>query len=473
MQWYLKNLYFGIHMLKWAVEKNGYTISEKLELKDLQSVHPSLGIGFVAAQDIKEDEELVTFSKKNVLCLSNSELTKIPEVIDLPGWAALLLTMAYENSKPDSFWRPYLDVFPSRDRITSPFFWEEVKKKELLSGTVLESNQDYKEIDNLWKHSIEPIKQQYPDLFSNVNFEEYARMAAVMLAYSFDTKKPVRKEEKDESKKISGEASTSKEVEDAKGVSSLEQREDGVPKKKEEEEEEEDSEAEDSDVESEYDPEEFEKSMCPVADMFNGDDELCNIRLYDLEDRLTMIACRDIKAGEQVWNTYGEIDNSELFRKYGFTKPKGTPYDFVLIKGEDWLSEYFKKIGQEEVEERLELLLYKEILSNPEGDVTFSEGDLDFTGICLSFVIMEKKGKVSHIPKKSEIQPKHYRKLLKIIENHLRMYPELQEPKTLDEENAMVLVNKEKDILQSLYNNVKDNLAQKAPSKRRKTEEED
>ncbi|EPX71409.1 lysine methyltransferase [Schizosaccharomyces octosporus yFS286] len=465
MQWYLKNLYYGLDMLKWAVEKNGYTISEKLELKDLQSVHPSLGIGFVAAQDIKEDEELVTFSKQNVLCLSNSELAKIPEVVALPGWAALLLTMAYENSKPDSFWRPYLDVFPSTDRITSPFFWEEEKKKKLLSGTVLESNQDYKEINDLWKNSIDPIKQQYPDLFSNVSFDDYARMAAVMLAYSFDTKKPATKEEKDNSKEISNKSPTSKEIE-----------ENGESKKEEDGDDDDDddrSEEEDSDVESEYDPEQFEKSMCPVADMFNGDDELCNIRLYDLEDRLTMIACRDIKAGEQVWNTYGEIDNSELFRKYGFTKPKGTPYDFVLIKGEDWLSEYIKKIGQEEAEERLEMLLYKEVLSNPEGDFTFSADDLDYTGICLSFVMMEKKGKVSHVPKKTEIQPKHYRKLLKVIENRLQMYPKLEEPKTLDEENAVVLVNKEKNILELLYDNVKDNLAQKTPSKRRKTEEED
>ncbi|EPY53379.1 lysine methyltransferase [Schizosaccharomyces cryophilus OY26] len=473
MQWYLKMLKKGLDMLKWAVEQNGYSISEKLELKDLRSVHPSLGIGFVAAQDIKEDEELVTFRKENVLCFTNSELSKISEVVDLPGWAALLLTMAYENSKSDSFWRPYLDVFPNRDRITSPFFWEEEKKKKLLSGTVLESNRDYEEIDHLWKDSIEPIKEKYPDLLSNVRFDDYARMAAVMLAYSFDTKKTASKEESaveeegDESKDIPHEASTSKEVKSAKGSSFLEQE----GNRKAEQEEDRNSEAEDSDVESEYDPEEFEKSMCPVADMFNGDDELCNIRLYDLDGRLTMIACRDIKQGEQVWNTYGEIDNSELFRKYGFTKPEGTPYDFVLIKGEDWLSEYVKKIGQEEVDERLELLLYKEVLSNIEGDFTFSAGDLDFTGICLSFATMEKKEKTTQVPKKSEIQPKHCRKLLKIIENRLRMYPELEDPKTLDEKNAIVLIEKEKNLLQNLYDNVKDSLAKKTPSKRQKTED--
>lgn len=31
-----------------------------------------------------------------------------------------------------------------------------------------------------------------------------------------------------------------------------------------------------------------------------------------------MVTIRDIKAGEQIWNTYGDPPNSELLRRYGY-----------------------------------------------------------------------------------------------------------------------------------------------------------
>lgn len=40
-------------MLKWAIEKDNYTISEKIGLNDYRHVHESLGIGFIALEDIK------------------------------------------------------------------------------------------------------------------------------------------------------------------------------------------------------------------------------------------------------------------------------------------------------------------------------------------------------------------------------------------------------------------------------------
>jgi N-lysine methyltransferase SETD6 len=31
-----------------------------------------------------------------------------------------------------------------------------------------------------------------------------------------------------------------------------------------------------------------------------------------------MVATQDIKAGDQIWNTYGDLPNSHLLRRYGY-----------------------------------------------------------------------------------------------------------------------------------------------------------
>lgn len=233
---------------------------------------------------MKEDEKLVSFKKDSVLCLTNSDLAQLPEVQSLPSWAALLLVMATENASPNSFWRPYLSIFPTKERITSPFYWDENKKDALLRGTVLESNEDCNEITQLWIDRIEPIIKLYPNRFSQVSYEDFLRMSAVMLAYSFDiekTKSPIS----NENEKSAAETSIK---EDKNGDAA--KKNEGSANQDDEKLHsqslvgnncEVNSEDEFSDLESEVDPDELEKAMCPISDMFNGDDELCNVRTFE------------------------------------------------------------------------------------------------------------------------------------------------------------------------------------------------
>jgi len=64
-------------------------------------------------------------------------------------------------------------------------------------------------------------------------------------------------------------------------------------------------------------------------------------RLFYEKDSLNMVAVKPIKHGEQIWNTYGDLPNAELLRRYGHVDiipldqsglfPYGNPSDDVEI----------------------------------------------------------------------------------------------------------------------------------------------
>jgi SET domain-containing protein 6 len=74
-------------------------------------------------------------------------------------------------------------------------------------------------------------------------------------------------------------------------------------------------------------------AMAPMADVLNARNRCDNVRFllfdsrstltspqarlfYD-KDSLNMVAVRPIKCGEQIWNTYGDLPNADLLRRYG------------------------------------------------------------------------------------------------------------------------------------------------------------
>ncbi len=58
--------------------------------------------------------------------------------------------------------------------------------------------------------------------------------------------------------------------------------------------------------------------MVPMADMLNHRAGHNNARLFFEKDSLHMTAIKDMAAGEQIYNTYGDISNTELLFKYGY-----------------------------------------------------------------------------------------------------------------------------------------------------------
>ena len=87
----------------------------------------------------------------------------------------------------------------------------------------------------------------------------------------------------------------------------------------------------------------------------NGMDLRLQIAIIDDEENgcLQIIAASDVRAGDEVWNTYGELSNDVLLKKYGFCVPEN-PFTFVTLD---------KASLKEIVEEKLPRKLIDELRS--------------------------------------------------------------------------------------------------------------
>jgi SET domain-containing protein 6 len=104
--------------------------------------------------------------------------------------------------------------------------------------------------------------------------------------------------------------------------------------KKKEDYAEEDEEDEDDEEDEEEEEEEDQGliSMVPMADMLNHKTGYNNARLFHEPDSLQMRAIKDIAEGEQIYNTYGDLCNADLLRKYGFAD-ENNEFDIVELDG--------------------------------------------------------------------------------------------------------------------------------------------
>lgn len=90
---------------------------------------------------------------------------------------------------------------------------------------------------------------------------------------------------------------------------------------------------EESDEEDEEEEEENVLiSMVPMADMLNHKTGFNNARLFHEPESLQMRAVKNIAKGEQIYNTYGDLCNADLLRKYGFADDENE-FDIVEIDG--------------------------------------------------------------------------------------------------------------------------------------------
>jgi SET domain-containing protein 6 len=101
----------------------------------------------------------------------------------------------------------------------------------------------------------------------------------------------------------------------------------------EEEEEEEDEDAMEEDKKGEEQEPKVSVSMVPMADMLNHKTGHNNARLFHEKDCLRMVAIKNIPTGQQIYNTYGDLCNADLLRKYGFVDVPN-PHNIVEISGE-------------------------------------------------------------------------------------------------------------------------------------------
>lgn len=276
-------------------------VSANVEIADLRA--DGQGRAVVATQDIKEDDVLFKIPRSVLLNAESSSLVQEhPEVVDklhaLGQWEALILVVMYEwkVKAESSNWLPYLNVLPLKDtenyQFNQPFFWTESELEKLAPSLVLKriGHQSAKDMyDRLFpKVAVEELGISE---LKDISVKDFDYVATIIMSYSFDVE-------------------NAKEGED----------------EEEDDEEESDEETDDSVKASGY----F-KSMVPLADTLNADTHKHNASLMYTPSSLVMRAIKPIAKGEQVYNTYSDLPNAEILRRYGYVEQQGSAHDFAEV----------------------------------------------------------------------------------------------------------------------------------------------
>ncbi|EKM54733.1 uncharacterized protein PHACADRAFT_97093 [Phanerochaete carnosa HHB-10118-sp] len=320
---------------------------------------PGYGRGIVALRDLPKEHTLFTIPRNLVLSMRTSSL---PQKFGQAawkkfglhqGWIGLILCMLWEEAQGvSSKWHGFFPILP--DGFDTPMFWDDADLEE-LKGTAVVDKIGKDDAENNFKTKLLPAVESRPDLFppdtvaTTYTLERHHLMGSRILSRSFHVLRwKAYGEQPDEEAEI-GEADASSvlNVDVAASESSvmdIDASNDEVENTTAEAADSAGHEAEngkdDDDDDDRYeDP--ADVAMVPMADMLNGRFNTETARLfYDDEHVLRMMTVHEIKAGEQIWNTYGDPPNSDLLRRYGFidvTKLEsplsgaGNPADIVEI----------------------------------------------------------------------------------------------------------------------------------------------
>lgn len=341
----------GNAFIQWF-KAQGATVDESaMGIADI----PGYGRGIVALRDLPEGHTLFTIPRDLVLSMRTSSL---PQKFGLDawkkfglhqGWSGLILCMMWEDAQGDaSKWHGFFPILPNS--FDTPMFWNETDLDE-LKGTAVVDKIGKDDAEKDFKNKLLPAVESRPDLFppeaipTTYTLERYHLMGSRILSRSFHVLrwKPDGEEPDEEAEVDEADAGSALDVDAAPSDGSAMEVDtpngEAAPAQATEDAGEEPADDEDEDEDRYEDP--FDVAMVPMADMLNGRFNTETARLfYDDERVLRMMTVQEIKAGEQIWNTYGDPPNSDLLRRYGFVdvtelepplSGAGNPADIVEI----------------------------------------------------------------------------------------------------------------------------------------------
>ncbi|KAL0956810.1 hypothetical protein HGRIS_002923 [Hohenbuehelia grisea] len=206
-------------------------------------------------------------------------------------------------------WAAYLASLPSK--FDTPMFWNEQDLAE-LKGTSVVEKLGKEDAERDYREKLLPVISSRKDLFPphlipfHYTLERYHIHGSRILSRSFCVE-PAPSDASDEP------SGTTQNHDDAMDVD--------VPS---------DSQSHpaatrvhdnDGDLSVDQDDEDEEEedivSMVPMADMLNARYGSENAKLFYGANELRMVTTKPIKAGEQIFNTYNDLPNAELLRRYG------------------------------------------------------------------------------------------------------------------------------------------------------------
>ncbi|KAF6763120.1 hypothetical protein DFP72DRAFT_874754 [Ephemerocybe angulata] len=354
------------------------------------------GRGAIALKDIPEGH--VLFSIPRDLTLS-TRTSSLPNLFGLDewkrfkldeGWSGLILSMMWEAAQgPKSKWSEYMSILPTS--FDTPMFWDEKDLAE-LQGTSIVSKLGKEDAEEEYKTKLVPALESRPDLFpssereTHYSFHAFHLMGSRILSRSFDVEKWQGDEDEDENEMHEANTSmgSAMDVDENRAADPHPHRPEGEEHDEEEHEEGEEEEGEQDSSDT---------AMVPMADMLNARFGSENAKLFHERTDLKMIATKPIKAGEQIWNTYGDLPNSELLRRYGHVDimalpngEQGNPGDVVEIRADGILKavhEIYPNITEESFSERIDWWL-----EEGEDDVFDFDWDLELPDPALAIICL-------------------------------------------------------------------------------------
>uniref|UniRef100_A0ABM5EU63 N-lysine methyltransferase SETD6 n=1 Tax=Pogona vitticeps TaxID=103695 RepID=A0ABM5EU63_9SAUR len=254
--------------LRWCAD-GGLELSPKICVSREGTV---ADYGLVASEDLEAGEVLFTVPRTLLLSQHTSPIASLLEkeqssLESQSGWVPLLLSLLHESTDSSSFWRPYFSLWPSFTGLDHPMFWSSEERVRLLRGTGIPEavDKDLASIQVEYASIILPFMKAHPETFNPQvhTLELYKRLVAFVMAYSFQ--EPLDEEEEDE-------------------------KEPNPP------------------------------VMVPLADLLNHVANH-NANLEYSPEFLQMVTTQPVRKGQEVFNTYGQMANWQLFHMYGFAEP--------------------------------------------------------------------------------------------------------------------------------------------------------
>eukprot|EP00741_Cyanophora_paradoxa_P003751 tig00000093_g3646.t1 len=268
-------------LLAWMREK-GFQLHDAVTIKRI----PGRGRAVVATGDLPADAQLFVVPRGSLLLGRTCRAKKSFPWKKLKGnsWNPVIVALIVEHAAgAASEWFPYIDVLP--EELTTPVFWAEEERRG-LRGTAVEARVGLEEIRGDFRANVLPLLRA-----SREHLAACAGAGAV--------------------ERLLGEDAAAEEAlwrlylrfGSIVGAYSFVLEDSG------------------------------EVAMCPIADILNAETGRNNARLFHEEGgALAMRTTRPVEAGEELLNTYGDLPNAELLRRYGYVDvPNGN--DCAELRG--------------------------------------------------------------------------------------------------------------------------------------------
>ncbi|KAI7887800.1 uncharacterized protein EV154DRAFT_605310 [Mucor mucedo] len=266
-------------------------------------------------------------------------------------------------------------------------FWNETDLLE-LKGTDIVAKIGKEDAEATYERDVKPFVEKYSDIFDKEihNLELYHTCGSLIMAYSFNDE--LQKEE----------------------------------------------ESDDDEEEEEEEEENVLISMVPMADMLNHKTGFNNARLFHEPESLQMRAIKDIKEGEQIYNTYGDLCNADLLRKYGFADDQNE-FDIVEIDGPLVVESCCPDAPKELVEQKIDFLMEEGVFD--ECFVIDSDHEIPPELIVSVHVLLSSADEFETMVEKQKLpKPKLTASVKKVIEHILHKRLEERYPTTMQEDEA-------------------------------------